>query len=401
MVSPIFVRHGGRALHKNGHGAQLSRHHAWVLEHLDVAPVSFGVDLAVLDGCLDRTFHLVRVGTVRELAVAQPVDEFDEVGLELFSGDDREVERPYARRVDHVAADVQPDQAGGRGRMPTFVRALHDVFGLEVQTRLNGVEKRAFAHAALTGYDTCLVLEHGGECVDADSRHRACGNRGIAKRAIAFEQSRSDAIGVQVDLVDADDGCDVAHERGDDVAVDQVRFERGFLHRGDDDRLINVGDDCLDSPTGATAELPGSGFHGLDDTFVGGLSAGALDPKPHVVADGYGMPFLDQLCAQDSPHGARSDALTVIHVGVQSVHGYDGPTRQAFPGSLLVVRDDHRSMAGKIAFGDDALGVLRLGAGILSLVGLRCPVGDARRFRAIPSKRDADLLGTLGFSFAR
>ena len=119
------------------------------LVELEVALVAAGVDLAPVDGVLDGAVGLVDVRAVGELAVRDVGPELDEVGLDLARLDVPELELAEARGVDDVAARLEPDQLGGGGGVLPLGGPVGDLADPEVQARLDRVEQRALADAAL------------------------------------------------------------------------------------------------------------------------------------------------------------------------------------------------------------------------------------------------------------
>ena len=116
---------------------------------LQIALEPAEVDLAPVDGVLDGAFGFVGVRAVGELAEGDIGAELDEVALELGGLDAPELELAEARRIDDVAARFEPDQLGGGGRVLALEGPVGDRADAEVQARLDRVQERALADAAL------------------------------------------------------------------------------------------------------------------------------------------------------------------------------------------------------------------------------------------------------------
>src|SRR5262245_1477622 len=124
------------------------------------------MDLTVMDGFLDRATGLVSVRAVWEPAMRNIGTELDEVALELAWNDSPELELPEPRRIDHVASFPQLDQFGGRRGVLALERPLRHLANFQVQSRLDHVQERALAHAALAGDRGQPLREQGPELVD-------------------------------------------------------------------------------------------------------------------------------------------------------------------------------------------------------------------------------------------
>src|SRR4051794_4172405 len=116
---------------------------------LHVALISAGVDLAPVEGLLDGAAGLVGMGAVREPAIGDVGAELHEMGLELARDDAPELELAEPGGVDHVAPQIEADQLRVRRGVLALGGPVGDLAHLEVQPRLDRVQERALADAAL------------------------------------------------------------------------------------------------------------------------------------------------------------------------------------------------------------------------------------------------------------
>jgi hypothetical protein len=114
------------------------------------------------------------VRAVGELAEGGIGAELDEVAFEGAGVDAPELELAKAGGIDDVAARFEPDQLGGGGRVLAFEGPVGHGADPEVQVRLDGVEQRALADAALAGERGGPGGDQGAEPADPP----AVGGRG-------------------------------------------------------------------------------------------------------------------------------------------------------------------------------------------------------------------------------
>src|SRR4051812_21996635 len=111
----------------------------------------------------------MRVRAVGELAEGDIRAKLDEVGVELARLDPPELELAEPGGVDDVAARLESDQLRGRGRVLSLVSPVGDLADAEVEARLDGVQERALAHAALAREGGSPARDQGPEPVDPAS----------------------------------------------------------------------------------------------------------------------------------------------------------------------------------------------------------------------------------------
>ncbi len=102
----------------------------------------------------------------------------------------------------------------------------------------------------------------------------------------------------------------------DYVAVDQAWFGWRLIGRADNNHLIDVGHNCMNSPSHPAPELTLPLFDGLDGAFPYDALCLRFHTEPHSIAHDDGLPLLDQPGAKDPPHGARPDTLPIVHIRV-------------------------------------------------------------------------------------
>lgn len=89
----------------------------------------------------------------------------------------------------------------------------------------------------------------------------------VAELVVACANFVDGVVAVEVDLVEDDDGADVAGVGENEVAVDEVGLAVRLGGAGDDECLVHVGGDGVDSVGGFAREAAGSGCDPLDDAF--------------------------------------------------------------------------------------------------------------------------------------
>ncbi len=127
-----------------------------------------------MDGVLDGALGFVGVRAVGELAEGDIGAELDEVAFEGGGIDAPEFELAEAGGVDDVAAGVEADQLGGGGGVLALGGPVGDLADAEVQARLDRVQKRALADAALAREGGRAGLDQLAEAADSP----AVGGRG-------------------------------------------------------------------------------------------------------------------------------------------------------------------------------------------------------------------------------
>src|SRR5204862_6163559 len=111
--------------------------------------IAAGVDLAAVAGVPDRAIVLVGVLAFAEPAERDEGADLDEMSLDLARIDVPELELAEAGGVDDVAAGVEADQLGGRGRVLPLEGPVGDLADAEIQARLDRIQERTLADAAL------------------------------------------------------------------------------------------------------------------------------------------------------------------------------------------------------------------------------------------------------------
>ena len=121
-----------------------------------------------------------------------------EEAFHFFRDDVPQLKLPDARRIDDPAAEFETDQLGGRRRVPAFLVHFADRADAQRQFRLNRVQQRRLADAALPRKDRGAILQQLAKPVEALSRPaprsagRECRAGSRRRSAIAAAKTRRD-----------------------------------------------------------------------------------------------------------------------------------------------------------------------------------------------------------------
>ena len=215
-------------------------------EQMTITLVPPLVQPAVGHGVLDGAVVLVGVRAVGKLAEADVGPQIAVEAGHFFGDHVPKLELPHARRVDHVAAAIQRQQPGGGGRVPAFfvfvADRLHTGRWSEGSMALSSDDLPTPLCPATT---LARPADGAAEALDAEAGLRAEEQDFIAHLAVDARQRLAERRIDEVDLVDADDGPDAAFFGGHEHAVDQVRLQPRLGGAGDDQQLIDVGDEDL------------------------------------------------------------------------------------------------------------------------------------------------------------
>ncbi len=147
-------------LAKSGHVARADLHVAFV------AP---GVDPAIGHGIFHCTMVFVRVGAIGKAAAAYVGSQFAEVTGDFFRDHVPKLKLANAGRVDDVAAERQRDELGGCGRVAPLLGFFAHRLYAQCQARLDCVQQRRLADAALARDHAFCAGQTLTESVDADA----------------------------------------------------------------------------------------------------------------------------------------------------------------------------------------------------------------------------------------
>ncbi len=110
----------------------------------------------------------------------------------------------------------------------------------QAQSRLDRIEKTALAHTALARQSRLFAVQQGFEVFDVAARFRR-GQQNSVSQGRVDPGNLLEADGIdQVNLVDHNDRLHVALFGGQQEAIDQSGFQRGFGRAGDDQQIVNV-----------------------------------------------------------------------------------------------------------------------------------------------------------------
>ena len=112
-----------------------------------------------------------------------------------------------------------------------------------VESWCDGVEDGGFSDTALTDDDTDPIFGKIFEPIDTPAAGSADEDDGVSQLGIGTDQGlKGDRID-QVAFVDADRGIEMVLFGGSENPIDQIGFDRRFCGAGDDEELIDIGDD--------------------------------------------------------------------------------------------------------------------------------------------------------------
>jgi hypothetical protein len=277
------------------------------------------MDLAPVDGVLHGALGLVDVRAIGELAAGDVGAELDEVALDLAGLDVPELELAEAGGVDDVAPGVEPDQLGGGGGVLPLGGPVGDLADPEVQPRLDGVEQRALADAALAGERGGSPRKELAEPVDPPAVGGGGGDRLVAELGVEPDDPLVGGDVDQVGLVQDDDRPDAPLLGRDQVAVDQRQLQAGLGEGRDEQDLVDVRDDHMLATPIPAGDHPAPGVNLLDLSLIG-----AGRPEPDPVTDGHDVPALDRQRLEDTSDPATHlTAILGLDDRDQPVHAED------------------------------------------------------------------------------
>ena len=136
--------------------------------------------------------------------------------------------------------------------MPAVQRRVAHLSNEHIEPRLDGVQKRRLADAALSGEHARLTAQELSQAPDAQSGCRARHDDFITELAVQTDDRLERRDVDEIRFVEAENRSDAALLRRDDVSIDEIQLQPRLGHRADDDELVHVrGDDLL-----AIAVLP-------------------------------------------------------------------------------------------------------------------------------------------------
>ena len=185
----------------------------------------------------------------------------------------------------------------------------------------------------------------------------------------------------------------------DQKAVDQIRLQVGFGGAGDDQQLIDIGDDDLLAAAGRAAEHRAARLDALDDAFV---SPGAA--KQHEIAGGHDVPLIGAERFEQPPRGTHVQRAVGSFDGAgQAMNGQGAAAlqrrhvdvQQQSKSGLLSFghRAQHGALAGQLPLAADALLANGVQLGVAPLgVEDTSPVVRAGTLAAILAEGGANLV---------
>ena len=201
----------------------------------------------------------MRVRAIGKFAEADERPQVAIVAGDLLGNHVPELELPQAGRVDDVPAGRKRKHSGGGRRVLSLLSFGAHFADAQVQARLDSIQKRRLADAALARNRALMPGQPPPQALDAETGVGTHEQHVVAHLAVDADQRLQVGPLDQVDLVDAHQRRDPGLLGGDEEAVDQVRLEVRFGRAADHHELIDVDDDDVLAAAAARLSTPTRG----------------------------------------------------------------------------------------------------------------------------------------------
>jgi hypothetical protein len=178
-----------------------------------------------------------------EAAPGEEGSEFGEVAIDIISGEVPEFELSDAWRIADPASHGEVHEPCSAGGMSAFVSPAADIGGCESESGVDGIEEGGLADAALSADGGLSIGEELSELWDSLSGADAGGYDDAAGASEGAEVWEECLEVDEVNFANADDGEDTAFFGADEVAIDELGSEFRVSGGGDDEYLVDIGDE--------------------------------------------------------------------------------------------------------------------------------------------------------------
>jgi len=196
------------------------------------------------DAVLDGTVLFVGMGTVRKATTILVGPQVPKESKDLFGNQVPVHELSQSRRVDDVAAERQFQKFRRRCRVGAF-ECVADFADSQIERRFHGVQQRRLADTALTENDAFPILQLQPQSVHTKTAPNAQRQDLVAHLGIGPDDRLQLGEIDEIDLVDTDNRTDFRLLRRDEHPVDQIRLEIRLRRAGNDQNLVDIGNENM------------------------------------------------------------------------------------------------------------------------------------------------------------